>query len=138
MDHKKLHVEQAEDAAAMNSPVPDQQARQLHRIKLLHTAVWALFAGCILVLPVLAWMGAFRAALLLAGLVMLEVLVLAFNRWACPLTAVAARYTSDRRDNFDIYLPLWLARHNKLIFGGLYFLGLLILLLRWTGGVSRP
>ena len=26
----------------------------------------------------------------------------------------------------------------KLIFGGLYFLGLLILLLRWTGGVSRP
>jgi hypothetical protein len=23
----------------------------------------------------------------------------------------------DRADNFDIYLPVWLARHNKVIFG---------------------
>jgi hypothetical protein len=28
----------------------------------------------------------------------------------CPLTGIAARYTDDRRDNFDIYLPPWLAR----------------------------
>ncbi len=51
----------------------------------------------------------------------------------CPLTDVAARYTEDRRDNFDIYLPEFLARHNKLIFGVLYVAGLLVLLVRWTG-----
>jgi hypothetical protein len=32
-------------------------------------------------------------------------------------TAVAARYTDDRRTNFDIYLPEWLARYNRQIFG---------------------
>ena len=40
-----------------------------------------------------------------------------------PLTAVAARYTDDRRANFDIYLPEWLARYNKQIFGPLYAMG---------------
>jgi hypothetical protein len=47
------------------------------------------------------------------------VLVLIANDESCPLTGVAARYTVDRRDNFDIYLPEWLARHNKLIFGSI-------------------
>jgi len=50
---------------------------------------------------------------------MVEVIILAVNRWRCPLIAVAARYTDDRRENFDIYLPLWLAMHNKTVFGAL-------------------
>lgn len=45
------------------------------------------------------------------------------NRFRCPLTDVAARYTGDRHDNFDIYLPLWLARYNKEIFGPLFAIG---------------
>ena len=48
--------------------------------------------------------------------------MLAFNRWACPLTGVAARFTTDRRDNFDIFLPLLLARYNKQVFGSLFVL----------------
>ena len=47
----------------------------------------------------------------------------------CPLTDVAARYTSDRRDNFDIYLPLWLARYNKHVFGTLYVAGIVYTLM---------
>jgi hypothetical protein len=39
------------------------------------------------------------------------------RRQRLALTNVAARYTNDRRDNFDIVLPLWLARYNKIIFG---------------------
>ena len=58
----------------------------------------------------------------LAGAVLLETAVLAANRWQCPLTDIAARYTDDRRENFDIYLPLWLARYNKEIFGPLFLL----------------
>jgi hypothetical protein len=37
--------------------------------------------------------------------------------------AVAARYSGDRRANFDIDLPEWLARHNQRIFGSLYVIG---------------
>ena len=47
------------------------------------------------------------------------------------MTGVAARYTNDRRDNFDIYLPLWLARYNKQIFGALYLAGILYTLIVW-------
>jgi hypothetical protein len=41
----------------------------------------------------------------LIAVVSVEVLILIANGWRCPLTAVAARYTDDKRDNFDIYLP---------------------------------
>lgn len=47
------------------------------------------------------------------------------------LTDVAARYTPDRRPNFDIDLPSWLARFNKEIFGSLYIIGILWTLAAW-------
>ena len=62
--------------------------------------------------------------------------MLALNRWRCPLTAVAARYTAQRRDNFDIYLPNWLAAHNKVIFGILYVAGCAFAFLRWEQAAS--
>ncbi|NBC86303.1 MAG: hypothetical protein GVY25_08935 [Bacteroidetes bacterium] len=105
----------------------------LRIVRTVHTVAWAFFAGCILAIPVFAEKGAFATAGILIAFVLLEVLVLALNRWRCPLTGVAARYTEDRRDNFDIYLPLWLARYNKHIFGSLFALGLLYTLLRWRG-----
>ena len=100
-------------------------------VKLLHTSVWAVFAGCILAAPVVALGGRLRVALVLNIVVLFEVVVLAAYRWKCPLTAVAARYTEDRTDNFDIYLPLWLARYNKEVFGSLYAAGLLVLAWCW-------
>lgn len=92
-------------------------------VKLLHTVIWAFFVACIVGAPLAAYRGHFTWAAALIGLVALEALVLLFNRWACPLTAVAHRYTDDRDDNADIYLPRWLARHNKTIFTPLYLLG---------------
>jgi hypothetical protein len=56
----------------------------------------------------------------------------------CPLTDVAARYIEDRRDNFDIYLPIWLARHNKLIFGTLFAMGMLYTLIAWVSTCNQP
>ncbi len=105
--------------------------RALRAVKALHTVVWAFFAGSILAIPVLAMLGSLGAAFLLVGVVLLEVLVLVLNRMRCPLTDVAARYTEDRRDNFDIYLPEWLARHNKLVFGLLYAAGVVLTVARW-------
>lgn len=107
----------------------------LRAIKIVHSAVWALFASCIAAIPIYAMEGRTRTATVLIGVVLIEVLVLAINGGRCPLTDVAARYTHDRRDNFDIYLPLWIARHNKVIFGLLYLLGIMVTLLQYQGQV---
>jgi hypothetical protein len=105
----------------------------LRAIKLLHTIVWVFFVGCIIAIPILALMRRYNQALVLVGVVLIEVLILVANRLRCPLTGVAARYTDDRSENFDIYIPVWVARHNKVIFGLLYLGGTLFTLARWVG-----
>lgn len=106
---------------------------RLVAVKVVHTVVWAVFAACIFAIPVCAWRGQFRAAVMFIGIVFLEVMVLVANRWRCPLTDVAGRYTEDRRDNFDIYLPEWVARHNKTIFGAIYVAGIIMTLVLQIG-----
>lgn len=113
---------------ATQRPTP---STRLVAVKVLHTLIWIFFAACIVAIPLLAWRGWYGYALTLIAVVFVEVLVVLLNDWHCPLTAVAARYTQDRRDNFDIYLPEWLARHNKLIFGTLYACGVLATALLW-------
>ncbi len=109
-------------------------AQALCAIRTLHTIVWVFFVLCIGAIPVCALRANYRGAALFIGLVFVEVIILALNERRCPLTAMAARYTADRRANFDIFLPEWLARHNKLIFGGLYVSGVLFTLTLWLGG----
>ncbi|MEN6621935.1 MAG: hypothetical protein ABFD50_10335 [Smithella sp.] len=108
---------------------------KLRIIKILHTFVWAVFAGSILAIPIFTYEGHLLISWTLIGLVLIEVVVLMINRMKCPLTDVAGRYTKDRQDNFDIYLPLWLARHNKEIFGGIYVIGFVYTLISWVGGI---
>jgi hypothetical protein len=100
-------------------------------IKLAHTVVWAVFAGAIAVLPWFIMKRRWKWVALLLGMVLVECAVLALNGMRCPLTDVAARYTTNRADNFDIYLPLWLARNNKLIFGTLFTAEML-----WVGWIA--
>jgi len=100
-------------------------------IKLLHTVIWAVLAGSILALPAVAVLRRYRTAALLTALIVLECAVLALNGGRCPLTDFAAKFTSNRADNFDIYLPVWLARFNKVIFGGLFVVGELLVLASW-------
>jgi hypothetical protein len=103
--------------------------RALLAVKVVHTIMWAFFVLCIAAIPLLTWRGELVSASWFAGIVLVEVLVIMLNRWRCPLTPLAARFTEDRRANFDIFLPEWLARHNKVIFGGLYFAGIVYLIL---------
>jgi len=99
-------------------------------IRLVHTIVWAFFVAVIVAIPVAAWQRKFGLFLFLVAVVLVEVAVLAANELRCPLMGVAARYTTDRRDNFDIYLPLLVARYNKQVFGTLFVAGLLFGLVR--------
>lgn len=89
-------------------------------IKLLHTAIWMFFVACIVALPIAGIVGEFRWAGALALLVLVECAVLAFNR-----------YTDDRTGNFDIYLPVRLARRNKEIFGTIFAIGGSIAIWQW-------
>ena len=115
----------------MSAPRQDHPVDALRRVKLLHTLVWAFCATCIVARPLAAASGALRLAWIFVAVVAIEVLVLLLNGFKCPLTGVAARYTSDRQDNFDIYLPLWLARYNKHIFGALYLVGIAYTIVVW-------
>jgi hypothetical protein len=119
---------------------------KLRQIKLLHTAIWAVMAVAILSVPWAGWFRHFRWAFGLSLFILGECLVLALNHGRCPLTDIAARYSpdrtgrnddrnQDRADNFDIYLPLRLARHNKRIFGFLFVAGEVVVLVRWRFGL---
>ena len=106
----------------------------LAQIKLLHTAVWAALAGCVLALPISPLLHRFDWAVILTVVILVECGVLALNNGRCPLTDLAARFTDDRQDNFDIYLPNWLARHNKKLFGTLFVVNELVV---WTYWLSE-
>jgi hypothetical protein len=101
-------------------------------IKVAHTLAWAVFVAAIFAIPVASLRGEHAIALQLCGVIAAETTVLIITSWRCPLTYLAARYTRERRHNFDIYLPEWLARYNKEIFGTLYVVFLVFALVRWA------
>ena len=77
----------------------------LAAIKLLHTVVWAILAGSIVVLPLTGVMRRFRWAAILSGLVLLECGVLAANGGRCPLSDLAQRFTDSHAKQFR-HLPV--------------------------------
>lgn len=108
-----------------------RRVNALVAIKLLHTPVWVVLAGCIVALPITALLHHFDWAMILTVIIVAESDALALNKGRCPLTNVAARFTDQRTDNFDIYLPNWVARHNKAIFGTLFVINELFVMWRW-------
>lgn len=90
---------------------------RLTLLKLLHTFIWIIFNIIIFYLlwaalnnqlDKLFWIG--------IALVAAEGLTLLLFNKLCPLTIIARKYSESTKDNFDIYLPNWLARHTKLIY----------------------
>jgi hypothetical protein len=51
----------------------NEASRRLMAVRLLHTAVWAVFAGCVVAIPVLTWQRRFGVAAALAVMVLVEV-----------------------------------------------------------------
>ena len=115
------------------SPLRVPATAMLRAVRMVHTVAWAIFASAIVLIPVAAARGSIRLAWVLIGIVAVECLILVANGMKCPLTPIAARYTDDRADNFDIYLPVWVARYNKQIFGTLYLLGIIYVVVSWIG-----
>jgi hypothetical protein len=99
-------------------------------VKSTHTVIWVLF---VTIIGFVLWSGLTGKisiySWLAAASVMIEGIVLAIFKGSCPLTVVARKYSNSTKDNFDIYLPSWLAKYNKLIFTSIYLIGLLLMLI---------
>ena len=100
-------------------------------VRFIHTAIWIFFNLVILYLlyaviknkiDVWLWIG--------LGLFLIEGIVLLIFKMKCPLTIIARKYSSSAKDNFDIYLPDWLAKHNKEIYSGILIIIIIILIYR--------
>ena len=108
-----------------------QNNQKLLLVKLAHTIIWAFF---VCVIGYVAYAGIYNrmdATVWVAiGVVILEGVVILMNDGKCPLTNIGARYTTDRNDAFDIFLPNWLAKHNKLIFTSIFAVGVVLVLFR--------
>jgi hypothetical protein len=90
---------------------------KLTAIKILHTGIWIFFnmifiymAYAVIVNKIdrYVWIG--------IALFSFEIIVLLIFKNSCPLTIIARRYSNSTKDNFDIYLPNWLAKNNKVIY----------------------
>lgn len=113
--------------------VNDNKPSGLIFIKIVHTLVWIFFNFVIFYLfyavvsnkiDKWVWIG--------LGLFVLEGIVLLVFGMMCPLTILARKYSDSRRDNFDIFLPNWLARNTKLIYTSFLVVIMLILVYQLT------
>ncbi|MGB5435096.1 MAG: hypothetical protein WBM98_04320 [Maribacter sp.] len=106
-------------------------SEKLFVIKLVHTLIWLFF---VLVIFYILYSGITdhinSFTWIAIGLVILEGIVLLLFKMFCPLTLVARKYSTSKKDNFDIFLPNWLARYNKKIFTTIYLISVLIVLVR--------
>ncbi|MFZ1323463.1 MAG: hypothetical protein WAT71_18075 [Ignavibacteria bacterium] len=99
--------------------------------RLIHTVIWLIFNVVIfyLLYAVIVnkidkwvWYG--------LGFFLMEGLILIIFKNFCPLTLIARKYSDSTKANFDIYIPEWLAKNNKLIYSGILGIVILILIYR--------
>jgi hypothetical protein len=100
-------------------------------IKLIHTVIWLFF---VIVIFYVLYSGMFDQVnsytWMAIGMIIVEGIVLLVFNMFCPLTLLARKYSDSERENFDIFLPNWLAKYNKLIFTTIFIIGLILVLMR--------
>jgi len=97
-------------------------------IKIIHTIIWLFFNVVIFYLLYAVLVNKIdKWVWICIGLLVLEGIVLLVFKTMCPITVVARRYSTSQKDNFDIYLPNWLAKYNKIIYTTIVVFALLIL-----------
>jgi hypothetical protein len=102
---------------------------KLTLIKIIHTVIWVFFNFVIFYMLYAAiadkldrwlWIG--------YGFIALEGLILLTFKSHCPLNLLARKYTNSPKDNFDIYLPAWLAKYTKRIYTTIFAIIIIITL----------
>lgn len=103
-------------------------------IKTIHTLIWIFFNVVIFYMLYAVISGKIDKWLWIGyGLVLLEGIILLIFRFFCPLTLMARKYSGSTKDNFDIYLPNWLAKYTKLIYTSIMVVIIVITIVRLAG-----
>ena len=107
------------------------QTNKLLAIKLIHTLIWLFFVTVIFYILYSGLTGKINTYTWIGiSLIISEGIVLLVFKMFCPLTVFARKYSDSQKDNFDIFLPKWLAIYNKLIFATMFLIGLVIIMIR--------
>ena len=124
--NRELIIQRAE-----NPGMPSNNKRKLILIKVIHTLIWLFFNVVIFyMLYAVITDKIDKWVWICLSLVLLEtVILILFNR-TCPITLIARKYSDSLKDNFDIYLPNWLARYNKTIYTIIMGVVLILLIYR--------
>lgn len=108
---------------------------KLFIIKTVHTIIWLFFNVVIFYLLYAVIVNQIDIWVWICiALVVLEGLVLLTFKMFCPLTVMARKYSDSTKANFDIFLPNWLAKYNKLIYTSIFGIAILILIYRLMSG----
>jgi hypothetical protein len=100
-------------------------------IKTIHTIIWLFFNVVIFYLLYAVIVNKIDKWIWICiGLILLEGIILIVFKRVCPVTLIAKKYSNSTKDNFDIYLPNWLARHNKKIYSIIVLIAVIILIYR--------
>jgi hypothetical protein len=98
-------------------------------IKITHTIIWLFFNFVIFYLLYAVIVNKIdKWVWICIKLLVLEGIVLLVFKTMCPITLIARKYSTSQKDNFDIYLPNWLAKYNKIIYSSIVGIALLILI----------
>ncbi len=90
---------------------------KLIAIKIVHTIIWIFFNVVIFYMLYAVTLGEINFWLWIGyALIGLEIIVLLIFNFFCPLTIMARKYSDSSKNNFDIFLPEWLAKYNKQIY----------------------
>ena len=104
---------------------------KLTAIKIIHTIIWLFFNVVIFYLLYAAFANKITVWVWLGiGAVILEGIVLLAFKMMCPLTVIARKYSHSGKDNFEIYLPDWLAKYNKIIYTSLFIIAVCVIIFR--------
>jgi hypothetical protein len=107
---------------------------KLTLIKIIHTLVWLFFNVVIFYMLYAVLVNKIDRWLWIGyGLIILEGLTLLLCKMYCPLTIWARKYSDSIKNNFDIYLPEWLAKYNKAIYTSIMGGIVIITLIRLIG-----
>jgi hypothetical protein len=105
--------------------------KKLFIIKSIHTIIWLFFNVVIFYLLYAVIVNKIDLWVWICiGLVVVEGFVLVIFKMFCPLTIMARKYSDSTKDNFDIFLPNWLAKHNKLMYTSIFSIAIIILIYR--------
>ena len=99
-------------------------------VKILHTLIWLFFNVVIFLLYAVIIGKIDKWVWICVSLIILELITLIVFKKICPITLIARKYSDSQKDNFDIYLPNWLAKYNKEVYTAIVLIAIAIWMYR--------